>query len=126
MFVCLGSRGGQVLPLGEMGMYPWKSEVSAEIMDLIYDKKDGWVIFLRSCAVRIGPTEFLLIGGNKEGMEVEVEGKKILKFDTKTNKWTKMPGQLSQQRLGHACALYDDPEQPYVIIAGKVKYLVKL
>ena len=81
---------------------------------------DGLVIFLRSCAVRIGPTEFLLIGGNKEGMEVEVEGKKILKFDTKTNKWTKMPGQLSQQRLGHACALYDDPEQPYVIIAGKV------
>ena len=120
MFACLGSKCGQVLPLGEnWSMYPWKSEVSAEIMDLIYEKKDGLVIFLRSCAVRI-PAEFLLIGGNKEGMEVEVEGKKILKFDTKTNKWTKMPGQLSQQRLGHACALYDDPEQPYVIIAGKV------
>ena len=31
-----------------------------------------------------------------------------------------MPQYLSHQRMGHACAFYDDPKQPYVIISGKM------
>ena len=67
------------MPLGYTGMFPWQSEASAEIRDLIYKGKKGggWVAFFRSCVVKISPTEFLLMGGNNRGWRsrVEVEGR---------------------------------------------------
>ena len=71
------SRGGQLLPLGYTGMFPWQSEASADIRDLIYKgKKGGLVAFFRSCVVKISPTEFLLMGGNNRGLSpLEVEGR---------------------------------------------------
>ena len=36
-----------------------------------------------------------------------------------------MPQYLSHQRMGHACAFYDDPKQPYVIISGKMFFYFK-
>ena len=70
------SRGGQLLPLGYTGMFPWQSEASADIRDLIYKgKKGGLVAFFRSCVVKISPTEFLLMGGNYGLSPVEVEGR---------------------------------------------------
>ena len=66
------------MPLGYTGMFPWQSEASAEIRDLIYKGKKGGglVAFFRSCVVKISPTEFLLMGGNNRGLSpVEVEGR---------------------------------------------------
>ena len=65
------------MPLGYTGMFPWQSEASADIRDLIYKgKKGGSVAFFRSCVVKISPTEFLLMGGNNRGLSpLEVEGR---------------------------------------------------
>ena len=69
-----------------------------------------------SCGVQISDNELLLIGGFREN------GRRILKFNTQTNKFETLTQKLQQGRIGAACIKYED----YVIVAGGVAIINEL
>ena len=76
--------------------------------------------YFRSCAAKISPFEFILVGGYgpiSPPAPQQAPVKTVHKYNVRTKQWTKMPD-LTRPREFHACTFYPEATKPYVIVAG--------
>ena len=69
--------------------------------------------FASTCVTKISEEELLTIGGKP----TEEYGKKVFKYNVQKNTWSQMHD-LKTARHSHACALFQDEQSKYVLVAG--------